>query len=388
MFISNDIKYVGVKDLEIDFFEGQYPVPDGMTYNSYVITDFKIAVTDTVDAKFSKEWIDNLECVLGDRNPDYLVVHHMEPDHSGSIMRFMQRYQNAKIVANKKAFTMMEQFFGCQFLDRQIIVSDGDTLELGNHTLKFLFAPMVHWPEVMVSYESYEKVLFSADAFGKFGATEDTLDWACEARRYYTGIVAKYGLPAKNLLLKAEKLDIKTICPLHGPILKDNLGYYLGLYETWTNYMPESQGVTVCFASVYGNTKKAVDLLASVLTEKGEKVSVFDLARCDVFEALEDAFRYDRLVLASPTYCNSVFPFMSDFLTRLTERDFKNRVVGFIENGSWAPNATKTMQNYLSTCKNLKYTENNVRILSSLNEASERQIYDLANELVELNNSD
>ncbi len=388
MFVSNEIKYVGVKDLDVDLFEGQYPVPDGMTYNSYVITDFKIAVTDTVDAKFSKEWINNLECVLGDRNPDYLVVHHMEPDHSGSIMTFMRRYQNAKIVANKKAFTMMSQFFGCQFVDRQIVVSDGDTLELGNHTLKFLFAPMVHWPEVMVSYESYEKVLFSADAFGKFGSTVDTLDWACEARRYYTGIVAKYGLPVINLLSKVKTFDIKTICPLHGPVLKDNLGYYVGLYETWANYMPESQGVTVCFTSVYGNTKKAVDLLASVLTNKGEKVSVFDLARCDVSEALEDAFRYDRLVLASPTYCNSVFPFMSDFLTRLTERDFKNRVVGFIENGSWAPNAAKTMQNYLSVCKNLKYTENNVRILSSLNEASEKQIYALANELVALKNGD
>lgn len=384
MYVSNDIKYVGVNDKEIDLFEGQYVVPNGMAYNSYAIVDFKIAVMDSVDARFANEWIENLENVLGDRNPDYLVVQHIEPDHSGSVVRFMQRYQNAKIVANKKTLTMMQQFFGCQFLDRQVVVADGDTLELGKHVLNFVFAPMVHWPEVMVSYESTEKVLFSADAFGKFGALDVDEDWACEARRYYVGIVAKYGLPAKNLLLKAEKLDIQTICPLHGPVLKDNLGYYINLYKTWANFEAEDCGVTICYASVYGNTKKAVELLADELVKKGEKVNVFDLARCDMAEALEDAFRYDRLVLASPTYCNTVFPFMSDFLTRLVERDYKNRTVAFIENGSWAPNATKTMQNYLANCKNLTYTETTVKILSALNEDSKAAVYALAEELVSL----
>lgn len=384
MYVSNDIKYVGVNDKEIDLFEGQYVVPNGMAYNSYAIIDFKIAVMDSVDARFSNEWIENLENVLGDRNPDYLVVQHIEPDHSGSVVRFMQRYQNAKIVANKKTLTMMQQFFGCQFVDRQVVVTDGDTLELGKHVLNFVFAPMVHWPEVMVSYESSEKVLFSADAFGKFGALDVNEDWACEARRYYVGIVAKYGLPAKNLLMKAEKLDIQTICPLHGPVLKDNLGYYINLYKTWANFEAEDCGVTICYASVYGNTKKAVELLADELTKKGEKVNVFDLARCDMAEALEDAFRYDRLVLASPTYCNTVFPFMSDFLTRLVERDYKNRTVAFIENGSWAPNATKTMQNYLANCKNLTYTETTVKILSALNEESKADVYALAEELVSL----
>lgn len=387
MNISENIKYVGVNDTQVDLFEGQYIVPDGMAYNSYLIKDQKIAVTDSVDARFADEWLLNIEKALGDVVPDYLIVHHMEPDHSGSVVRFMQRYQNAKIVANKKAFTMMQQFFGCQFLDRQVVISDGDTLELGEHTLSFVFAPMVHWPEVMVSYESKEKVLFSADAFGKFGKVsddEDLSDWACEARRYYTGIVAKYGLPAKNLLLKAEKLDIKTICPLHGPVLKGNLDYYLGLYKTWANYEPETIGVTVCYTSVYGNTKKAVELLKTRLEEKGEKVNLFDLSRCDMAEALEDVFRYDRLVLASPTYCNGVFPFMSDFLTRLVERDFKNRTVGFIENGSWAPNATKTMQGYLQNCKNLTYTQTNVKILSALNEESTLSVLALADELVSL----
>lgn len=384
MYVSNDIKYVGVNDKEIDLFEGQYVVPNGMAYNSYAIVDFKIAVMDSVDARFANEWIENLENVLGDRNPDYLVVQHIEPDHSGSVVRFMQRYQNAKIVANKKTLTMMQQFFGCQFLDRQFVVADGDTLELGKHVLNFVFAPMVHWPEVMVSYESTEKVLFSADAFGKFGALDVDEDWACEARRYYVGIVAKYGLPAKNLLLKAEKLDIQTICPLHGPVLKDNLGYYINLYKTWANFEAEDCGVTICYASVYGNTKKAVELLADELVKKGEKVNVFDLARCDMAEALEDAFRYDRLVLASPTYCNTVFPFMSDFLTRLVERDYKNRTVAFIENGSWAPNATKTMQNYLANCKNLTYAETTVKILSALNEDSKAAVYALAEELVSL----
>lgn len=384
MYVSNDIKYVGVNDKEIDLFEGQYVVPNGMAYNSYAIVDFKIAVMDSVDARFANEWIENLENVLGDRNPDYLVVQHIEPDHSGSVVRFMQRYQNAKIVANKKTLTMMQQFFGCQFLDRQFVVADGDTLELGKHVLNFVFAPMVHWPEVMVSYESTEKVLFSADAFGKFGALDVDEDWACEARRYYVGIVAKYGLPAKNLLLKAEKLDIQTICPLHGPVLKDNLGYYINLYKTWANFETEDCGVTICYASVYGNTKKAVELLADELVKKGEKVNVFDLARCDMAEALEDAFRYDRLVLASPTYCNTVFPFMSDFLTRLVERDYKNRTVAFIENGSWAPNATKTMQNYLANCKNLTYAETTVKILSALNEDSKAAVYALAEELVSL----
>lgn len=387
MFVSNDIKYIGVNDFQIDLFEGQYLVPDGMAYNSYAIIDFKIAIMDTVDGRFSDVWLENLEKVLGDRGPDYLVVSHIEPDHSGSIVRFMRRYQNAKIVATKKAFQMMQQFFGCQFLDRQIVVADGDSLELGKHTLNFVLAPMVHWPEVMVSYEFFEKVLFSADAFGKFGAIKEGEegDWACEARRYYMGIVAKYCIPVKNLLAKAEKLDIKTICPLHGPVLSGDLSGYLNLYKKWANYEAESSGVTVCFASVYGNTKKAVELLKDELKKSGERVSLFDLARCDIAEAIEDAFKYDRLVLASPTYCNGVFPYMNDFLTRLVERDYQNRRVAFIENGSWAPNATKTMKNLLQNCKGLLYAQTEVKILSSVNAETVAKIKDLAEELANKN---
>lgn len=384
MFISNDIKYVGVNDHDIDLFEGQYIVKNGMAYNSYVILDFKVAVMDSVDVHFSEEWLDNIEKALGDKIPDYLVVQHMEPDHSGSVLRFMQRYQNAKIVATQKAFSMMQQYFGCQFTDKQVVVKEGDTLQLGNHTLTFTMAPMVHWPEVMVTYDSYDKVLFSADAFGKFGALDVEEDWTDEARRYYMGIVAKYGLPAKNLLAKAEGLDTKTICPLHGPILNENLGYYLNLYKTWANFEAEDSGVTICYTSVYKNTYKAVELLKDLLTKKGETVVMYDLARCDMAKAVESAFRYDRLVVASPTYCNSVFPFMGDFLTRIAERDYKNRVVGFIENGSWAPTATKAMQTALANCKNLTFTQNNVRIMCALDDQSTAQVHALCDELVSL----
>lgn len=391
MLVSKDIKYVGVNDYDIDLFEGQYAVPDGMAYNSYVIIDFKIAVMDTVDARFTDVWLDKLEKVLGDRGPDYLVVSHMEPDHSGSVVRFMQRYQNAKIVANKQAFAMLQRFFGCQFLDRQVVVSDGDVLEIGSHVLNFVFAPMVHWPEVTVTYESTEKVLFSADAFGKFGAVtgeENPSDWACEARRYYAGIVAKYGVPVKNLLQKAEKLDIKTVCPLHGPVLSGDLSGYFSLYKKWANYEAEDSGVTICYASVYGNTEKAVNLLKENLERRGETVSVFDLARCDMAEAIEDAFRYDRLVLASPTYCNGVFPFVSDFLTRIVERDYKNRTVAFIENGSWAPNAAKVMKTALQNCKNLVYAQTEVKILSALSMESTNALEKLGDELISLKNAD
>lgn len=391
MFVSNDVKYIGVNDFQIDLFEGQYAVPNGMAYNSYAIIDFKIAVMDTVDARFSDVWLENLEKVLGDRGPDYLVVSHMEPDHSGSVVRFMQRYQNAKIVANKQAFMMMQRFFGCQFSDRQIVVNDGDDLELGKHVLNFVFAPMVHWPEVMVTYESTEKILFSADAFGKFGAVTDEekpSDWACEARRYYFGIVAKYGVPVKNLLAKAGKLDIKTICPLHGPVLSGDLSGYFNLYAKWANYEAESSGVTICFVSVYGNTEKAAKLLKEQLEKRGVTVGIFDLARCDVSEAIEDAFRYDGLVLASPTYCNGVFPYMNDFLTRIVERDYQKRTVAFIENGSWAPNATKVMKNALQNCKNLVYAQTEVKILSALSAESINAIEKLADELATLKSAD
>lgn len=381
MFISNDIKYVGVNDRNIDLFEGQYKVKNGMAYNSYLIFDEKTAVFDSVDANFSEEWLNNVQTALNGELPDYLIVLHMEPDHSGSILRFMQKYQSAKIVSNKKSFDMMRQFFGCNFTDRQIVVADGDTFTLGKHEITFIFAPMVHWPEVMTAYDGYDKVLFSADAFGKFGTTDADEDWACEARRYYVGIVQKYGLPVTNLLKKVEKLDIKTICPLHGPVLNENLGYYVGLYKTWAGFSPENKGVVICYTSVYGNTKKAVDLLENQLKTRGETVIVYDLARCDTSEALEDAFRYDRLVLATTTYCNTVFPFMSDFINRLTVRDFKSRTVGFIENGTWAPNATKTMQTMLQFCKDLKFIENNVRILSALDENSTASVLKMADEL-------
>ena len=380
--ITNDIRYVGVNDHKIDLFEGQYVVPNGMAYNSYVIIDRKIAVMDTVDRNFTHEWLNNLEEALGDKKPDYLIVQHMEPDHSANIFNFMNNYPNATIVSSAKAFTMMGNFFGTQFEDRRIVVGEGDTLELGSHTLAFVAAPMVHWPEVIVTYDTKGKVLFSADGFGKFGALDVEEDWACEARRYYIGIVGKYGAQVQNLLKKAAKLDIQIICPLHGPILTENLGYYLGLYNTWSSYGVESDGIMIAYTSVYGNTKKAVELLADKLRAKGcPKVVVNDLAREDMAECVEDAFRYGRIVLATTTYNADIFPFMREFIEHLTERNFQNRTIGLIENGSWAPLAAKTMKKMLEGCKNTTFTDTTVRIMSALNDESREQIEKLADEL-------
>lgn len=382
MNISKDIFYIGVNDHETDLFEGQYIIPNGMAYNSYVIVDEKIAVMDTVDKNFRDEWLSNLEKVLDGRKPDYLVVQHMEPDHSANISAFAELYPNASIVASAKAFAMMKSFYGNDYADRRIVAGEGDKLELGKHTLTFLTAPMVHWPEVIVSYDSTDKVLFSADAFGKFGALDIEEDWACEARRYYFGIVGKYGVQVQMLLKKAAGLDIQTICPLHGPVLSENLGYYLDLYKTWSSYEPESKGVAICYTSVYGNTKAAAELLAEKLTENGcPKAALSDLARCDMAEAVEDAFRYEKLVLATTTYNGDVFPFMKEFINHLTEHNFQNRTVAFIENGSWAPTAAKTMQKMLENSKNLTFAENNVRIMSSLSDESIAQIDKLAEEL-------
>ena len=382
--ISENIKYVGVNDHIIDLFEGQYIVPNGMAYNSYIILDEKIAVMDSVDQKFTEEWLSNIEKTLNGKSPDYLVVQHMEPDHSANIVSFLNAYPNAFVVSSDKAFKMMAQFFGTDFADRRIIVKEGDTLGLGKHTLNFIAAPMVHWPEVILSYESSEKVLFSADAFGKFGALDVEEDWACEARRYYIGIVGKYGAQVQAVLKKAAALDIKTICPLHGPVLTENLGYYLDLYNTWSSYTPEEDGVMIAYTSVYGNTKKAVMLLAEKLKENGcPKVVVNDLAREDMAEVVEDAFRYSKLVLATTTYNADVFPFMKEFIDHLTERNFQNRTVAFIENGSWAPTATKVMKAMLEKSKNLTYCENTVKILSALSSESETQIDNLAKELCE-----
>ena len=383
MNVTKDIYYIGVNDHDIDLFEGQYIVPNGMAYNSYAIMDDKIAVMDTVDARFVTQWLDNLKAVLGDRQPDYLIVQHMEPDHSSGIATFAQAYPNATIVATAKAFQMMGQFFGTDYAHRRLVVGEGDTLALGTHTLTFVTAPMVHWPEVMVTYDSTDKVLFSADGFGKFGALDVEEDWACEARRYYIGIVGKYGAPVQTLLKKAAALDIATICPLHGPILTENLGYYIGLYDTWSSYRPESEGVAIVYTSVYGNTKKAAEMLATLLEEKGVKVALSDLARCDMAEAVEDAFRYDRLVLATTTYNADIFPFMRTFIDHLTERSYQNRKVAFIENGSWAPMATKVMTAMLEKSKNITYAEHTVRILSALNADSIAQIETLAAELAE-----
>ena len=380
--ITNDIKYIGVNDRIIDLFEGQYIVPEGMSYNSYVIIDEKVAVMDTVDARFGDEWLGNLEKVLEGRLPDYLVVHHMEPDHSANIAVFAKKYPDAKIVASAKAFVMMKNFFGIDFAEKQIVVGEGDTLSLGNHTLTFVTAPMVHWPEVIVSYDSTDRVLFSADAFGKFGALDADEDWACEARRYYIGIVGKYGPQVQALLKKAAGLDIEIICPLHGPVLKNNLSHYMGLYDTWSSYGVESDGVMIAYTSVYGNTKKAVEKLAELLKAKGcPKVVVNDLARCDMAEAVEDAFRYGKIVLATTTYNADIFPFMREFLDHLTERNFQNRTVAFVENGSWAPMATKVMKSMLENSKNLVYAETEVKILSALNDESEKQLDALADEL-------
>lgn len=382
MEITKSIKYVGVNDREIDLFEGQYVVENGMAYNSYVILDEKIAVMDTVDARFGDEWLGNIKAVIGERKPDYLVVQHMEPDHSANILAFAEAYPESKIVASSKAFTMMKQFYGSDFADRQVVVGEGSTLSLGGRELVFATAPMVHWPEVIVTYDSKEKVLFSADAFGKFGALDADEDWACEARRYYIGIVGKYGVQAQALLKKAAALDIEIICPLHGPVLTENLGYYINLYDIWSSYGVESEGVMIAYTSVYGNTKKAVELLAEKLREKGcTKVVVNDLARCDMAEAVEDAFRYGKIVFATTTYNGEMFPFMHEFLKALTERNFQNRMVGFMENGTWGLMAEKFMKRALENCKNLTYTDAGVHIKSAVNEKNIEEIEALAEEL-------
>ena len=378
MNITNDVRYVGVNDYEIDLFEGQYDVPNGMAYNSYVILDEKTAVMDTVDRRFSAQWLQNIADTLNGQSPDYLIVQHMEPDHSGSITDFLDAYPNATVVSSAKAFTMMQNFFGEDYVNRRIVVGEGDTLTLGKHTLTFVTAPMVHWPEVIVTYDSYDKVLFSADGFGKFGALDADEDWACEARRYYIGIVGKYGPQVQALLKKAAGLDIAIICPLHGPILTENLGYYVNLYDIWSSYRPESEGVVIAYTSVYGNTKKAVELLAEKLEKKGCKVVVNDLARCDMAEAVEDAFRYDRLVLATTTYNGDIFPYMKEFIHHLTERNYQNRTVALMENGSWAPVAAKVMTKMLESSKNLTFTDTTVKILSALNADSAAQLEELA----------
>ena len=381
MFITNDIKFVGVNDHQIDLFEGQYVVPNGMSYNSYVILDEKVAVMDTVDQYFGDEWLKNLEAALEGRKPDYLVVHHMEPDHSANIANFLEHYPEAVVVASAKAFTMVKQFFGYDYADRRIVVGEGDTLSLGKHVLNFVTAPMVHWPEVIMTYESSEKVLFSADAFGKFGALDVEDEWDCEARRYYIGIVGKYGAQVQSLLKKAAGLDIAMICPLHGPVLKENLGHYINLYDIWSSYRVESDGILIAYTSIYGHTKKAVELLAEKLEAKGQKVTVADLARDDMAEAVEDAFRYGKLVLATTTYNGDVFPHMKEFLHHLTERSYQNRTVGLMENGTWAPTAAKAMMKMLEGSKNLSFCENSVKILSALSDASRAQIEALAKEL-------
>ncbi len=382
MYITKDIKYIGVNDHEVDLFEGQYVVPNGMAYNSYVIMDEKIAVMDTVDARFGAQWLENLEGELGTRTPDYLVVQHMEPDHSGSITLFLEKYPDAVVVSSMQAFGMMKQFFGSDYSARRIVIKEGDTLSLGGHSLTFVAAPMVHWPEVFVTYDLTDKVLFSADGFGKFGALDVEEDWACEARRYYIGIVGKYGAQVQKLLAKAAGLDIAIICPLHGPILTENLGYYLGLYNTWSSYGVESEGVVIAYTSVYGNTKKAVELLEEELKKAGcPKVAVNDLARCDRAEAVEDAFRYGKLVLATTTYNGDVFPFMRDFIHELTERNYQKRTVGIIENGSWAPVAAKKIKSMLEASKELTFTDTTVTLRSALNEQNKEEIKALAQEL-------
>ena len=382
MFITNDVKYIGVNDHKVDLFEGQYVVPNGMAYNSYLIMDEKIAVMDTVDASFTHEWLDNLQSALGGRKPDYLIVQHMEPDHSANVFNFTKAYPNATIVSSQKAFVMMQNFFGTDFADKRIIVGEGDTLSLGKHNLTFVTAPMVHWPEVIVTYDSTDKILFSADGFGKFGALDVDEDWACEARRYYIGIVGKYGAQVQSLLKKAAGLDISIICPLHGPVLTENLGYYLSLYNTWSSYQPEEEGVVIAYTSVYGNTKKAVIRLAEKLKANGcPKVVINDLARCDMAEAVEDAFRYSKIVLATTTYNAEIFPFMREFINHLTERNFSNRTVGLIENGSWAPLAARIMRTMLEKSKNLTFADTVVTVKSALNEDSQKQIDELANEL-------
>ncbi len=383
MEISKDILYIGVNDHKVDLFEGQYVVPNGMAYNSYVIMDEKVAVLDTVDANFKDEWLNNLENALGGRLPDYLIVQHMEPDHSANILNFANKYPSAKIVSSLRAFTMMKNFFGTDFADKQVVVGEGDTLNLGKHELTFITAPMVHWPEVIMTFDKTDKVLFSADAFGKFGALDADEDWACEARRYYIGIVGKYGVQVQAVLKKASALDIKVICPLHGPVLKENLGYYINLYDIWSSYRTESEGVMIAYTSVYGNTKKAVLELEQLLLDGGcEKVVVTDLARSDMAENVEDAFRYGKIVLATTTYNGEIFPFMREFINHLTERNFSNKTIGFIENGSWAPVATKVMTSMLEKCKNINYLSTNVKILSALNDESRSALTQLAQEIL------
>lgn len=383
MKISNDIAYIGVNDREIDLFEGQYVVPNGMAYNSYVILDEKIAVFDTVDKNFGTQWLKNLDEALGGKTPDYLIVQHMEPDHSANIVLFAEKYPDAKIVANDKAFVMMSQFFDFDLGDRKMSVKNGESLSLGKHELTFVFAPMVHWPEVMMTYDSTDKVLFSADAFGKFGALDTDEDWACEARRYYFGIVGKYGAQVQAVLKKAAALDIKTICPLHGPVLAENLGYYLDLYNTWSSYGVESDGVVIAYTSVYGNTKAAAELLAQKLKEKGcPKVAVNDLARCDMAEAVEDVFRYGKIVLATTTYNADVFPFMREFINELTERNFQNRFVGIIENGSWAPMAAKVIKKMLENSKNITFADTVVTVKSAMKQNTADDIERLADEII------
>lgn len=382
MKITDDIKYVGVNDHDIDLFESQYVVENGMSYNSYVIMDQKIAVLDSVEARFTHEWLDNIQNVTGRKAPDYLIVQHMEPDHSANIANFMKLFPNAKVVSSAKASVMMQQFYGTDFADRQIIIKEGDTLSLGKHELSFVAAPMVHWPEVMMTYDAHDKVFFSADAFGKFGALDVEDDWADEARRYYIGIVGKYGTQVQNLLKKAAKLEIQTICPLHGPVLAENLGYYLNLYNLWSSYGIEAEGIVIAYTSVYGNTKKAVELLADKLQIKGcPKVVVYDLARCDMAQAVSDAFRYGKLVLATTTYNADIFPFMKEYINHLLERNFQNRKIGIIENGSWAPMAAKIIKKSLEGCKNTTFTNTTVSIKSALNEDSSAQLEAMAEEL-------
>ena len=383
MYITNDIRYIGVNDHQVDLFEGQYVVPNGMAYNSYVILDEKVAVMDTVDRNFGKEWLANLRAELGERKPDYLIVQHMEPDHSANIDVFLTAYPEATVVSSAKAFVMMKQFFGTDYADRRIVVGEGDTLNLGSHVLTFVTAPMVHWPEVIVTYDSRDNVLFSADGFGKFGALDVEEDWACEARRYYIGIVGKYGAQVQALLKKAAGLDISIICPLHGPVLTENLGYYINLYDIWSGYKVESEGVVIAYTSIYGNTKKAVELLEEKLLEAGcPKVVINDLARCDMAEAVEDAFRYGRLVLATTTYNGDIFPYMKEFINHLTERSYRSRTIGLMENGTWTPTAVKTMRKMFEGSKDITFCETSVKILSALNDESRAQIEALASELM------
>lgn len=381
MNITNDIVYLGVFDNKVDLFEGQYKVPDGISYNSYMIKDEKTAIFDTVDVKFQDEWLNNVDKKLNGKNPDFLVIQHMEPDHSSAIYKFIKKYKGTKIVATSKAFDMMKQFFNYDFKDEQIVVKDGDTLSLGKHTLKFMTAPMVHWPEVMVTYDEEDKVLFSADAFGKFGKTDDYNNWEDEARRYYIGIVGKYGPQVQSLMKKAAGIDIKTICPLHGPVLKDNLSFYLELYNKWSSYTPEKDGIVINFTSIYGNTKKAVLLLEEELTKKGYEVTVNDLARCDIKKAVADSFKYPTTVLATTTYNNEIFPFMREFIANLIERNFQKRKIAFIENGSWAPSAIKVMKSKLEGLKEIEFIDETVSIKSAVNDDNIKEIKNLADKL-------